>query len=58
MKVRTLAALTALVLVVSGTALAQFGQRGRFRGLPMAAPDSFDGRFQVLPHHVSRESVW
>jgi hypothetical protein len=46
MKVRTLAALTALVLVVSGTALAQFGQRGRFRGLPMAGPDSFDGRFQ------------
>ena len=26
--------------------MAQFGQRGRFRGLPMAGPDSFDGRFQ------------
>ena len=46
MKVRTLAALTGLVLVASGAAMAQFGQRGRFRGLPMAGPDSFDGRFQ------------
>ena len=46
MRVRTLAALTTLVLVVSATAMAQFGQRGRFRGLPMAGPDSFDGRFQ------------
>ena len=46
MRVRTLAALTGLVLVASGTAMAQFGQRGRFRGLPMAGPDSFDGRFR------------
>src|SRR5574341_502317 len=44
MKVRTLAALMALALIVSSTATAQFGRR--FRGLPMAGPDSFDGRFQ------------
>ena len=58
MHAKTIEVLAGVALIVAGTASAQFGRLGgRVRGLPMATPGSFDGRFQycrvMYRHHPS-----